>query len=749
MADISTEELERIEREYHSGSDNIKPIQEFSKPEDLYDELIASIRKYHPSTDITLIEKAYHVAFEAHKGQVRKSGEAYIIHPLCVAIILAELELDKETIAAGLLHDVLEDTVMTEEQMREEFGDEVLLLVDGVTKLQHLHLTDNIKNPKDKNADRLEMQAENLRKMFLAMAKDIRVIMIKLADRLHNMRTLKYQSKEAQQRIARETQEIYCPIAQRLGISKIKIELEDLSLKYLEPEAYYDLVEKVALRKNVRDAYVQGLVADVRREIEEAGIKAEISGRAKHFFSIYKKMVNQNKTIDQIYDLFAIRIIVDTVKDCYAALGIMHEKYKPIPGRFKDYIAMPKPNMYQSLHTTLIGPSGQPFEIQIRTFEMHRTAEYGIAAHWKYKESGSGKVAAGDEAAKLSWLRQILEWQKDTSDSKEFLSMVKGDLDLFSENVYCFTPSGDVKTLPSGSTTIDFAYSIHSAVGNKMVGARVNGKLVPIPQNIREVQGKKINEYRFQVQRGDALILMSDGTVHAGVGQLLNFGWLWEDIAKYAVKQYALTISAMRLAAAICQACDELYQYRPGDDTTVACMRIINAKPVHLMTGPAQDPSMDEEMVRSFMSGDDSTKRIVCGGTSATIVSRILKKRLDVSMDYVDPDIPPIAYMDGIELVTEGVLTLNRVVQLLRRYAKNETVSEDFFLELDKPNGASMVAKMLIEDCTELHLYVGKAINSAYQNPGLPFDLGIRQNLVEQLKTVVEEMGKQVTVTYY
>ena len=276
-----------------------------------------------------------------------------------------------------------------------------------------------------------------------------------------------------------------------------------------------------------------------------------------------------------------------------------------------------------------------------------------------------------------------------------------------------------------------------------------NGRLMPIPQNIREVQGKKINEYRFTVQRGDALILMSDGTVHAGVGQLLNFGWLWEDIAKYAVKQYALTISAMRLAAAICQACDELYQYRPGDDTTVACMRIINAKPVHLMTGPAKDPSMDEEMVKNFMSGDDSTKRIVCGGTSATIVSRVLKKKLDVSMDYVDPDIPPIAYMDGIELVTEGVLTLNRVVQLLRRYVKNETVSESFFLELDKPNGASMVAKMLIEDCTELHLYVGKAINGAYQNPGLPFDLGIRQNLVEQLKSVVEEMGKQVTVTYY
>lgn len=275
------------------------------------------------------------------------------------------------------------------------------------------------------------------------------------------------------------------------------------------------------------------------------------------------------------------------------------------------------------------------------------------------------------------------------------------------------------------------------------------GRLMPIPQNIREVEGKKINEYRFKVQKGDALILMSDGTIHAGVGQLLNFGWLWDDIANYAVKQYGLTISAMRLAASICQACDELYQYRPGDDTTVACMRIINAKPVHLMTGPAQDMSKDEEMVRTFMSGDDSTKRIVCGGTSATIVSRVLNRRLDVSMDYVDPDIPPIAYMDGIELVTEGVLTLNRVVQLLKRYAKNETVSEDFFLELDKPNGASMVAKMIIEDCTEIHLYVGKAINSAYQNPGLPFDLGIRQNLVEQLKHTVEEIGKPVTVTYY
>ena len=503
LADISTEELEQIEREYHSGPESIRSTKEFVSPEDLYDELIDEIHKYHPSADISLIEKAYNVAYKAHEGQVRKSGEEYIIHPLCVAIILAQLELDKETIAAGLLHDVLEDTVMTEEEMKEQFGEEVVLLVDGVTKLQHLHLTDsNNKSPKEKNADRLEMQAENLRKMFLAMAKDIRVIMIKLADRLHNMRTLKYQSNEAQHRIAKETQDIYCPIAQRLGISKIKIELEDLSMKYLNPEAYYDLVEKVAIRKNVRDSYVQSLVDRVRSEIDEAGIVADISGRAKHFFSIYKKMVNQDKTLDQIYDLFAIRIIVNSIKDCYAALGIMHEKYKPIPGRFKDYIAMPKQNMYQSLHTTLIGPSGMPFEIQIRTLEMHRTAEYGIAAHWKYKEANNGNATSTTvtEEEKLSWLRQILEWQQDMSDNKEFMSLLKSDLDLFSDTVFAFTPSGDVKNLPTGATPIDFAYSIHSAVGNKMVGAKANGKLVPIDYVIQN--GDQIEVITSQNSKG-------------------------------------------------------------------------------------------------------------------------------------------------------------------------------------------------------------------------------------------------------
>ena len=488
MAELSSEELEKIVKE---EDNSIKPMKEFESPEKLYQELIASVRKYHPSTDISLIEKAYNIAYEAHKGQVRKSGEPYIIHPLCVAIILAELELDKETIVAGLLHDVVEDTVMTDEEIKQEFGAEVALLVDGVTKLGQLSY----------DADKVEVQAENLRKLFLAMAKDIRVILIKLADRLHNMRTLKYMTPEKQKEKARETMDIYAPIAQRLGISKIKIELDDLSLKYLEPEAYYDLVHQIAQRKSVRDDYVQSLVEEVKKHIHEAGIPAQIDGRAKHFFSIYKKMKNQDKTLDQIYDLFAIRIIVDSVKDCYAALGVIHEMYKPIPGRFKDYIAMPKPNMYQSLHTTLIGPTGQPFEIQIRTEEMHKTAEYGIAAHWKYKETGgSNTKGLNTQEEKLNWLRQILEWQRDMSDNKEFMSLLKNDLDLFADSVYCFTPQGDVKTLPSGSTPVDFAYSVHSAVGNKMVGARVNGKLVPIEYEIKN--GDRIEIITSQNSQG-------------------------------------------------------------------------------------------------------------------------------------------------------------------------------------------------------------------------------------------------------
>ena len=484
---VEKEKLESVKR----ADAAVKTMHDFTSPEVLYKELINSVLKYHPSTDISMIEKAYKVASEAHEGQKRKSGEPYIIHPLCVAIILADLELDKETIVAGLLHDAVEDTWMTYEEVEKEFGSEVALLVDGVTKLGQLSYS----------ADKVEVQAENLRKMFLAMAKDIRVILIKLADRLHNMRTLQYMRPEKQQEKARETMDIYAPIAMRLGISKIKVELDDLSLKYLKPDVYYDLVHKVALRKSEREQFVGAIVKEVKKHMDDANIKAQVDGRVKHFFSIYKKMVNQDKTIDQIYDLFAVRILVDTVKDCYAALGVIHEMYKPIPGRFKDYIAMPKPNMYQSLHTTLIGPNGQPFEIQIRTYEMHRTAEYGIAAHWKYKESSDGKAPVGkSEEEKLNWLRQILEWQRDMSDNREFLSLLKNDLDLFADSVYCFTPQGDVKTLPSGSTPVDFAYSVHSAVGNKMVGARVNGKLVPIEYEIKN--GDRIEIITSQNSQG-------------------------------------------------------------------------------------------------------------------------------------------------------------------------------------------------------------------------------------------------------
>ena len=468
----------------------IKSPEEYENPTELYDKLIAMIKKYHPSDDYSLIEKAYKLADDAHKEQKRRSGEPYIIHPLSVAIILAEFELDKETIVAGILHDVVEDTVFTLEEISEMFGAEVALLVDGVTKLTKVSYS----------ADKIEIQAENLRKMFLAMGKDIRVILIKLADRLHNMRTMEYQSPAKQVEKSRETMDIYAPIADRLGISKIKVELDDLALKYLEPDKFADIAYQRNVKLSSGELMIKNLVIEVDNLMKDAGIKSRVYGRMKHIFSIYKKMINQNKEFDQILDLFAVRIIVDSVKDCYAALGIIHEHYKPIQGRFKDYIAMPKANMYQSLHTTLIGPHGQPFEIQIRTEEMHKTAENGIAAHWKYKEDPNGKHTPDKEEEKLSWLREILEWQNNLSDNKEFLSVIKSDFNLFTEDVYCFTPSGDVKNLPNGSTPIDFAYSIHSAVGNKMVGARINGKIVNIDYKIQN--GDRIEIITSQNSKG-------------------------------------------------------------------------------------------------------------------------------------------------------------------------------------------------------------------------------------------------------
>ena len=443
------------------------------KSENLYAQLMAEIKKYHPSDDYSMVEKAYNLAYEAHKEQYRKSGEPYIIHPLSVAIILAELELDMESIAAGILHDVVEDTEYSLEDIARMFNDDVALLVDGVTKLEKIRFT-----------SKEEFQAENYRKMFLSMAKDIRVILIKVADRLHNMRTLKYMRAEKQKEIAQETLNIYAPLADRLGISKIKVELEDLCLRYMDPDAYYDLVDKVNRKNSEREAFVKTIVDEIQRGCDEHGIKCEVYGRPKHFFSIYKKMYNKNKTIDQIFDLFAVRILVDTVADCYGALGIVHEMFKPLPGRFKDYISMPKANRYQSLHNTMIGPEGTPFEVQIRTWEMHRIAEYGIAAHWKYK-AGKTDDKENSEDEKLTWLRQMLEWQKEMSDNKEFLDTMKTDLDAFSDNVYCFSPRGDVISLLEGACPVDFAYMIHSAVGNTMVGARANGHIVTFDYKIK------------------------------------------------------------------------------------------------------------------------------------------------------------------------------------------------------------------------------------------------------------------------
>ncbi|MEG6565351.1 bifunctional (p)ppGpp synthetase/guanosine-3',5'-bis(diphosphate) 3'-pyrophosphohydrolase [Thermoanaerobacterium saccharolyticum] len=436
----------------------------------MIEKIIEKVKKYDQSeNDINLILKAYDYAVKAHKGQYRNSGEPYIVHPVEVAMILADLELDVSTIASGLLHDVIEDTSITYEDIKNEFGQEIADLVDGVTKLGMIEYKSKV-----------EQQAENMRKMLIAMAKDIRVIMIKLADRLHNMRTLKFLSEEKQKEKAQETLEIYAPIAHRLGMSMIKWELEDLSLRYLHPDEYYSLVEKVAKKRKEREESIKELIEKLKEKLNEIGIKADVDGRPKHFYSIYKKMKQQNKTFEQIYDLMAVRVIVNTVKDCYGTLGVVHTLWKPMPGRFKDYIAMPKPNMYQSLHTTVIGPKGEPFEIQIRTWDMHRTAEYGIAAHWKYKE---GKSYEDEFDAKLSWLRQLLEWQRELKDAKEFMETLK--IDLFTDEVYVFTPKGDVISLPAGSTPIDFAYSIHTEIGHRLNGAKVNGKIVPIDYELK------------------------------------------------------------------------------------------------------------------------------------------------------------------------------------------------------------------------------------------------------------------------
>jgi len=434
-------------------------------------QFIEELLKINPKYNAEFVGKAFETGRTLHDGQLRKSGEPYFIHPIEVALILARLGMDEETIIGGLLHDVVEDTEYTREQLVEDFNEDIALLVDGVTKLGSI-----------KFESKEEVQAENFRKLFLAMSKDIRVLIIKLADRLHNMRTIQFMKPHKIEEKCRETLEIYAPLASRLGISAIKFEYEDIALKFLHPEEFEDLQKKVSLRKSQREETINEVIDEIKESLDDMDLKYEIYGRAKHFYSIYKKMKNQNKQIDEIFDLIAVRVLVDSVKDCYSVLGIVHTMWTPIPGRFKDYIAMPKPNMYQSLHTTVIGDNGEPFEIQIRTHEMHEIAEYGIAAHWKYKEGNTSGNASNDDM-KLAWLRQSIEWQKDLADPKEFLETMK--MDLFATQVFIFTPRGDLFELPAGSTPLDFAFKVHSAVGCKCVGAKVNGKMVTIDHTLQ------------------------------------------------------------------------------------------------------------------------------------------------------------------------------------------------------------------------------------------------------------------------
>ncbi|GIP31421.1 bifunctional (p)ppGpp synthetase/guanosine-3',5'-bis(diphosphate) 3'-pyrophosphohydrolase [Paenibacillus sp. J2TS4] len=427
--------------------------------------LLEKASTYLKNSDLNKIQEAYEFAEQAHHGQVRKSGEPYILHPLAVAEILVKMQMDATSIIAALLHDVVEDTSVSLDMLRDKFGNTCAMLVDGLTKLEKIQFK-----------SKQEQQNENYRKMFVAMAQDIRVILIKLADRLHNMRTLKFQSEEAQRRIADETLEIFCPIAHRLGISAIKWEMEDIALRYLNPQQYYRIANLMQKKRTERERYIQDVIVRIKEKVSEMGIESDISGRPKHIYSIYKKMTSRSKQFNEIYDLLAIRIIVDNIKDCYATLGIIHTLWKPMPGRFKDYIAMPKANMYQSLHTTVIGPKGEPLEVQIRTWEMHQTSEYGIAAHWAYKEGSA--VPSGSFGEKMNWFREILELQNEARDASEFMESLK--MDFFSDLVFVFTPKGEVIELPAGSVPLDFAYRIHTEVGNRTIGAKINGRIVPL-----------------------------------------------------------------------------------------------------------------------------------------------------------------------------------------------------------------------------------------------------------------------------
>lgn len=547
--------------------------------------LMEQIKKYNPASDEDLIQRAYDYAARAHQKQIRFSGEPYINHPLAVAETLVMLQLDDITIAAGLLHDVVEDTNVTGFNIIKEFGEEVALLVDGVTKLGKLEYKSKV-----------EQQVENLRKMFLAMAKDIRVILIKLADRLHNMRTLRYHhSVQKQKEIAEETLEIFAPLAHRLGIFKIKWELEDLSLRYLEPDKYYSLVEQIAVKRQEREQYVKEICETLAAKLNQVDISAEVTGRPKNFYSIYKKMTNQQKELSEIFDLMAVRVIMDNVKDCYGALGIIHTLWKPIPGRFKDYIAMPKQNMYQSIHTTVIGHKGEPFEIQIRTWEMHRTAEYGIAAHWRYKEGKSGDK---DFEKKLTWLRGMLEWQQDLRDAKEFMESIK--VDLFTDSVYVFTPKGDVVELPAGSVPIDFAYRVHTQVGHWCIGAKINGKIVPLDYKLANGDIVEVLTMKGSGPSRDWLKIVKTSQAKNRIRQwfkkekrdenlLKGKELLEKEIKKYG-QEIAYFFKPERLAEAA-----KRFNYMSGDDILVAVGDGI-ISPIQVLTKIKEDFKKEKEM---------------------------------------------------------------------------------------------------------------------------------------------------------
>jgi GTP diphosphokinase / guanosine-3',5'-bis(diphosphate) 3'-diphosphatase len=667
-------------------------------------DLKKAIQRYYPKLeDWAMVEKAYHFSQEAHRGQLRESGESYIIHPLGVVMILAELELDLVTIVAGLLHDVVEDTATTLDDIRQEFGAEVASLVDGVTKLSRLDFT-----------SKEEQQAETLRKMFIAMAQDIRVVMIKLADRTHNLRTLRYLNTDKQKEIARETLEIYAPLAHRLGIYMIKWELEDLAFRYMQPEEYFQLVEKLAKKRREREHFINRIIWVLQDQLSEANIQAEIQGRPKHLFSIYNKMKAQGKDLSEIYDLTAVRIIVESVKDCYHTLGIVHTIWKPIPGRFKDFIAMPKPNMYQSLHTTVFAAENELAEIQIRTWDMHRTAEYGIAAHWRYKE----KVKDSDELdQKLAWLRQLLEWQHDYRDAREFIKDLKGD--LFTDEVFVFTPKGDVLDLPAGSVTIDFAYKIHTDVGNRCTGARVNGRLMPLDYQLKTGDMVEVVTSKSGSPSRDWLNLVKTNQAKSKIRSWFKKERREENIEK-------------------------------GKEMLEREIRRVN---VEQRLAIKQD--MLEDVGRSFnlMSVDDLHAAVGYGGVSVhQVVSRLREEHQRRKGETEEEALPELKPIKPVKSGPTGV-SISGMDNLLMRVARccNPVPGDDIVGFITRGRGVTIHRR----DCPNLVHYStdnGRLIDASWDSlvkAAYPVDVEVtandRENLLSDIMTAVNESKIDMT----